>query len=94
MLIHNYSAQLIVSSACPVGLVLKKTIANCSNSSFDKEKNFLFHTGRLKNLKVEQMAKELSFQLVDKKYIEVVPLGCRKRTSIITMPICLPNGIG
>ena len=40
------------------------------------------------------MAKELSFQLVDKKYIEVVPLGCRKRTSIITMPICLPNGIG
>ena len=74
MLIHNYSAQLIVSSACPVGLVLKKTIANCSNSSFDKEKNFLFHTGTLKNLKVEKMAKELSFQLVDKKYIEVVPL--------------------
>ena len=83
-----------MSSAFLVRVVLKKTIANRSNSSFDKEKNFLFHTGTLKNLKVEQMAKELSFQLVDKKYIEVVPFGCRKRTSIITMPICLPNGIG
>ena len=83
-----------MSYAFLVKVVLKKTIANCSNSRFDKEKNFLFHTGTLKNLKIEQMAKELSFQLVDKKYIEVVPLGCRKRTSIITMPICLPNGIG
>ena len=65
MLIHNYSAQLIVSSACPVGLVLKKTIANCSNSSFDKEKYLFVYWHVKKFLKADQTAKEFKF-LIDR----------------------------